>query len=227
MKILALESSGLAGSVAALDDARLLHQEVLDPLARSAKALAPACRDLLHRVGWTPADVQLIGVTRGPGSFTGLRVGVTMAKTWAYLHGAALVGVDTLQVLAEQTPPDCASVWTVLDAQRNELFVAHWRRDAPSGFLATRPTAIVSQGQWLQSLSAPAVVTGPGLAALVDRLPHGVRVVEESRWAPMAAAVGLVAARQFAVSGSDDPLQMVPLYLRRTAAEEQWDRRNA
>ncbi|MEX0712672.1 MAG: tRNA (adenosine(37)-N6)-threonylcarbamoyltransferase complex dimerization subunit type 1 TsaB, partial [Pirellulales bacterium] len=91
MRILALETSGKSGSVAVLRGDVLLAEEPLEPSQRSAQSLAPAMRQLLEAVAWTPRDVQLVAVTLGPGSFTGLRVGVTTAKTFAYAVGAVVV----------------------------------------------------------------------------------------------------------------------------------------
>ncbi|MCC6126687.1 MAG: tRNA (adenosine(37)-N6)-threonylcarbamoyltransferase complex dimerization subunit type 1 TsaB [Pirellulales bacterium] len=100
MKILALETTDLSGSVAASDGSNVLLELELNPQQRSARSLAPAVKSLLQQVGWRPADVQLVAVTVGPGSFTGLRVGVTTAKTFAYAAGAEIVAIDTLETIA-------------------------------------------------------------------------------------------------------------------------------
>src|SRR5437773_12166637 len=105
MRVLALETSGTAGSVAVLDDEQLLTAVALDPAQRTARTLAPAIRDVLKHVGWAPTDVQLVAVTAGPGSFTGLRLGVTTAKTFAYAAGCEVLGVNTLEVIAGRAPP--------------------------------------------------------------------------------------------------------------------------
>src|SRR5438105_3971142 len=123
MRILGVETSGSSGSVAVLDDEQLLATVALDPAQRTARTLAPAIRDLLTQVSWRPADVQLVAVTAGPGSFTGLRLGVTTAKTFAYAVGCQVLGVNTLEVIAAQTPRECSPLEIVLDAQRQQLFV--------------------------------------------------------------------------------------------------------
>jgi len=88
VRILALETSDTAGSAALLDGERLLAEKLLAQGQRSARALAPAVRELLTDAGWQPKDVELVAVTVGPGSFTGLRVGVTTAKAFAYAAGS-------------------------------------------------------------------------------------------------------------------------------------------
>jgi tRNA threonylcarbamoyladenosine biosynthesis protein TsaB len=100
VKILSLETTDLSGSVAASDSSKLLLELELNSSQRSAQSLAPAIHSLLQQVGWKPADVELVAVTVGPGSFTGLRVGVTAAKTFAYAVGADVLGIDTLETIA-------------------------------------------------------------------------------------------------------------------------------
>src|SRR5688572_20388398 len=93
----------MAGSVAALEGELVAEME-LDSARRTAQTLVPALDVLLRQVAWKPQDVDLIAVTQGPGSFTGLRIGVTTAKTFAYACGAAIVGVNTLAAIARQVP---------------------------------------------------------------------------------------------------------------------------
>ena len=86
------------------EDGRVIGQRVLPEKSRTAQALVPAIRSQFDAAGWKPTDVQLIAVTQGPGSFTGLRVGITTAKTFAYAVSAQVIGVNTLLALAEQAP---------------------------------------------------------------------------------------------------------------------------
>src|SRR5205823_153504 len=78
----------------------------------------------LATANWLPKEVELVAVTVGPGSFTGLRIGVTTAKAFAYAIGAEVVGVNTLDALAAQALPSPSPLWAILDAQRQELFAA-------------------------------------------------------------------------------------------------------
>ena len=102
MRILALETTDLTGTVAALEGDKVLLQNELNPGQRSAQSLAPALARLWQAVGWKPTEIELIAVALGPGSFTGLRVGVTTAKMLAYLARAQVLGVDTLETIAAQ-----------------------------------------------------------------------------------------------------------------------------
>ena len=121
MRILALETTERIGSVAASDGDNLLLCNDLNRDERGAQSLAPGIRDLLDQVGWGPADVELVAVTQGPGSFTGLRIGLTTAKVFAYATGAALLGIDTLRVIAARTPDNVDDLAVAIDAQRGDL----------------------------------------------------------------------------------------------------------
>jgi tRNA threonylcarbamoyladenosine biosynthesis protein TsaB len=223
-RILAIETSGRCGSVATLwgsgNDSRLIREATIANNQRTAQALAPTIRALLEDTNWTPASVEVVCVAVGPGSFTGLRIGVTAAKAFAYAVGAEVVAVNTLEVLASQVPTSDAHLWTILDAQRQELFAARFVAGEDRGLCFDRETSIVPQDAWLASLQAGDVVMGTGLERLLDRLPASVTVAPKELWQPMAAAVGHVGWRDYQSGRRDDIWQLVPNYYRLSAAEE-------
>jgi tRNA threonylcarbamoyladenosine biosynthesis protein TsaB len=221
--ILAFDTSGLAGSVALCDGPRLLEQRQLDPARRSAQTLAPAIAALLRDHQIQPRQVGLVATAVGPGSFTGLRVGVTTAKTWAYATGGAVLGLGTLEVIAEQVPSElkagAAEVQAVLDAQRKELYVGRFRV-GPAGLEQVAPERIVTADRWLVGLAAGAVVTGSGLTRLADRLPVNVTPAPQPAWEPQAATIGRLAWQAFERGRRDDLWKLAPAYLRPSYAEE-------
>ena len=186
MRILALETSDKTGSVAAMADGNLLAELMLDRTQRSAQSLAPAMQRLLIEVGWQPSNVQLVAVSIGPGSFTGLRVGVTAAKVFAYAAGAEVLGISTLDAIAANagTVPFFASgtvpifvsakmglspsstepppygrntpsaISVVIDAQRGEVVVQSFVRQADGWFEAAGPEELVDADAWLARLQA-------------------------------------------------------------------------
>ena len=227
MRILALETSGMAGSVAVLEGARLLAEKRLAPGERSAKHLAPAIAAALAEAGWAAAEVELVAVAVGPGSFTGLRVGVTTAKTLAYANRSSVLGVNTLEVIAWAVPPEHAQFHAVIDAQRAQSFVAEFVRDSSGRPKAVADARIVDDRELLASLATGMVITGPGLTKLAATLPAGVIAVPEELWSPMASAVGAIAHEDFQSGRRDDVFRLVPEYFRAAAAEEQWNRKSA
>ena len=220
VRILAIETTEAIGSLAAFDADALVCQRGLDPQLRSARSLAPGIQQLLADAGWRPSDVQLVAVTVGPGSFTGLRVGVTTAKTFAYAVGAEVLGIDTFLAIAERTPAEVAELAAALDAQRQQVFAARLVRNAAGHFHRPSDVRIVDNDAWLAELTPEVMVTGPALLKLAARVPSRVNVLEPSLWTPTAAAVGRVAWRNYQAGQRDDLLQLVPAYYRRSAAEE-------
>lgn len=222
--ILALETSAVGGSVALLQGEQVLSQCALAEGRRSGQWLAPAIDETLRAAGRQPREVRLVAVTTGPGSFTGLRVGVTTAKTFAYAAGSDVIGLNTLDVIAAQVPaeqlPQATELHVVMDAQRKELFVAKYRvenADEPIRFPAD---AIVPARHWLDSLRPGTIVTGPGLAKLQSQLPVGVAVVDPDLHEPQAATIGRLAWHAHQAGRRDDLWKLAPAYLRPSYAEE-------
>lgn len=104
LKILALETSGLYGSAALAEDGQLIAEATLAPPTRSAHGLAPLLDRLLRDSAWRPFDIGLVAVVDGPGSFTGLRVGLATAKLFAYATGADVLGIDAFAAIASAAP---------------------------------------------------------------------------------------------------------------------------
>lgn len=221
MRILSIETSGRSGSVAALVGNNLLAQIELDPRERSAAGLAPAVRQALAQSGWPPRSFQLVAAAVGPGSFTGLRIGITTAKVLAYAAGAECLGIDTLDTIAAQVPGeiDRERVVAAIDAGRREVFTKRFVRQA-SGWMADEPSAIEPIEVWLARLSPGDAVSGPAIEMLAGRLPSGMLVVDAQLWQPMAATVGRLAAARYAAGERGDVWKLAPVYLRRSAAEE-------
>jgi tRNA threonylcarbamoyladenosine biosynthesis protein TsaB len=222
MRILAIETTGRFGSVAILeadDGSAALQRETRLDGGRTAQTLAPAIQNTLTKVGWPAGSIELVAVAVGPGSFTGLRIGVTTAKTLAYALGAQVMGVETMDVLAAQSPPGEGQLWTLMDAQRQELFVAKYSMEA-SDPIRQSETSIISRDEWLSGLRPGERVTGLPLARLQQHLPAGVIKLPESSWQPTASAVGLVGWREYQRGCRDDVWKLAPRYLRLSAAEE-------
>jgi tRNA threonylcarbamoyladenosine biosynthesis protein TsaB len=227
MKILAFETSGRLGSIALLEtaDGKLVStiERETPPDRRTARSLLPTTQALLQENGWRPADVDLIAVTAGPGSFTGLRIGVVAAKTFAYAVGAKLVGVHTLAAMAEPIDARAPRLWTILDAQRQELFAASFNPTRSVVDQSDLTTDITPIDDWLAQLSAGDQVAGPPLEKLRQLLPAGVTVANERLWNPTAAAVGRLGFALFNRGREISPLELVPDYFRKSAAEEKAD----
>ena len=227
MRILALETTERVGSIALLEQGISLNERRLPASRRTAQVLVPSIGELLAEFAWRPADLGLIAVSIGPGSFTGLRIGVVAAKSLAYAIGAQVLGVDTLATIAEGLPDGPASVAVAIDAQREEVFAAHFQRQTSSepGICdprASGPIAILARDAWFQSLRPPVVAVGNALARMpkTEESPAGVEIADRELWAPRAAVVGRLAWRDFQSGRREDLWQLVPNYMRKSYAEE-------
>jgi len=243
--ILGLETSGRSGSAALGFPCGDVICSFTPAGEGSAKMLAPAVSKLLRQSKRQPSDLQAIAVTIGPGSFTGLRVGVAMAKAMAYGLRIPTIGVDTLEVLAvdflhslqQSGQTENFEFWTVLDAYRGEFFVAKWLSsltsgtDQPEGLRSIHvgptclfPSQILSQKTWYE-LAMPAsseiLVVGSGATKLLGiAKTEFLSVVSFSNIVPTATSVTRLAARMFRDGQVTSPIDLMPVYMRGSAAEE-------
>lgn len=224
-RLLIVETSGRVGHAAlALGDA-LCGVRRLDEARRHARDLAPALASLLAEQSRRPRDVQAIIVSRGPGSYTGLRVGLMSAKTFAYATGCVLLGVDTFATVALQAPKECKCVDVLADAQQDKIYVQSFVQ-AGEEWQAASALAIRSVEQWLQTRQTSAWATGPGLHKWRERLPAEVPLVDASFWEPRPESLLQIGLRRYRAGERDDPWTLEPLYLRPSSAEEQWAARS-
>ena len=199
-----------------------------DPSARHGRALVPAIRALLSEAGLVVADLDGLAVGLGPGSYTGLRVGLTAAKTLAYALGKPLAGLDSLEAVARSAPDTARHVSVIADAQRGDVYAADFARSGP-GSVLTRlaPTRIVSLGAWAAELTDGAFVLGPALAVekLAALIPsHALRPDDpDDNWPDPVRLAGL-ACDVWATGRREDVFFLEPVYLSRSAAEDQWER---
>ncbi len=222
MRILALETTERVGTVAVMQDGNLLAQLELDRQKRSAQSLAPGLRTLLERVAWRPDAVDLVAVTVGPGSFTGIRVGVMTAKALAYAAGADILGLDTLETIAAGAPEGVRALWAAVDAQRGEVVAGPFARNGNGTFRPVEPARLVEIDAWLDALPPDTLLSGPVLQKLAGRLPQHVSTLDAEYWPPKAAVVAGLAAERYAAGERHDLWTLVPRYSRRSAAEEKW-----
>jgi tRNA threonylcarbamoyladenosine biosynthesis protein TsaB len=220
-RLLLIETSGRSGFVGVALGPELRGVRRLDEARRHARDLAPAAADLLSAQGWRPRDVQAVVVGRGPGSYTGLRVGIMAAKAFAYATGCALVALETFAVVAAQAPDDVARLDVLADAQQDKVYLQPFSR-TPEGWRPLAPLAIRKFAEWIADREPAAWVTGSGLHRWGEHLPAGVLVIESSLRDPTPEALLRLGLARFEAGQRDDVWGLEPLYLRPSSAEEQW-----
>lgn len=235
--LLALETSGKSGSVAlARSDGMIVNRET-DPNVGSARTLAATIRALLSSESVRVSELKAIAVTVGPGSFTGLRVGVAVAKTMAFGLKIPTIAVDSLTALLRnrQHIENADELWGVMDAYRGELFVAGESKtfDGRSASEAI-PSSTITDAQAWQSMMRARIadarrtnrrmaIVGTGLGRLKDFVgelgdePH-VSLLPDRK--PEAREVALVGLELWKSGQTVDPFRLMPVYFRASAAEE-------
>ena len=228
-KILALETTDKNGSVAVWDGTQLLRETVLQQ--RSAQSLAPAIAEILEAVGWKSGDVQCVAVATGPGSFTGLRVGIATAKMYAYAVNAEIVGVNTLLAIAAAVGVgNVQHVSVAIDAQRGDVAAQNfrlpisddiWELPEPIG----ERTVIPATDWWdfgkSETQDESVMFVGPILARIAKNCPACTNLCEdESIWFPQAKEIAKIAMVRMKSNQPNDLWTLAPYYSRLSAAEE-------
>jgi tRNA threonylcarbamoyl adenosine modification protein YeaZ len=222
---IALETSIQPGSIALLCDDVTVYSSVFTQNRRTTQSFATQLEEGLKAVGWKPDDVDLFAICQGPGSFTGLRIGVTAGKTFAYATNCQLLALDTLDVIAARAPIDsCERLHVVMDAQRKQLYAAEFNREVER-FVRNSSTRIVDREPWLSSLTPNAGVTGPGLDAWYESSPDRPVAIDRQYWNPTAEVVGRLAMSRFESGERQDYWKITPAYFRESAAEEKLKQR--
>jgi tRNA threonylcarbamoyl adenosine modification protein YeaZ len=230
-RTLAIETSGKIGSVAVAEGARVLAEESFPHHFQHAAGLLPLIDKLTRQVGWRPGDVERVCVSVGPGSFTGLRIGVTAAKTIAFATNAKLIAVPTTRVLLANAPADAREVVIVLDAKRGQVFTARFTKAArglasqsdhpDDDWTEAEPEHLDTLAAVLLRSARPVHLIGEGLpyhAAAAEG--DGVITTPESTWQARAAAVAALGDRMAAAGAFTDPFRLTPVYVRRPEPEE-------
>ena len=226
MTILGIETSSPLGSLALRRDGHCVEERFLSGLSRrGTRILVPELMAFLRRHDMRPSDLDAVAVSIGPGGFTGLRVGLTCAKTLAWASGASLVAVDTFQAVAENVPSE-ESVAVIVDGQRRGVLLGIMSRTPGGSWERLGPFAMVRREELRDRIAGVAMLSGSGLIGLDPGLIHEIPIAPRSLWLPRAAVIARLGEDRFRQGEIDDPLTIEPRYARRSAAEEQRDERS-
>jgi tRNA threonylcarbamoyladenosine biosynthesis protein TsaB len=221
--LLAIETSGALPSVALLRGEELVAERRTAPGRPGREPLLPAIDALLRRAGCALDEVEAFAVAVGPGSFTGLRIGVATLKGLAFGGCAPVAAVGTLDALALRAPRGRDPVVAVLDARRGEVYAAGFAWQGPRLARAGLPEGLYGAEELAARLPARCVLVGDGVlvcgAACRAALGRGLRAVPPPRGRPRAREVGLLGAELLREGRGIDAADLVPRYLRRAEAE--------
>ena len=228
-RILALETSSALGSVALCQGPRVLAVGVLATTSRHCQWLIPTVRDLCRQQDWPPHLLDQVYVSAGPGSFTGLRIAVTVAKTLALALDLKVVAVPTAQVIAaraeslEAPPPHLA---VALDAKRRQVYGAVFRLQE-GRYAPLLEACLLAPAELLARSPRPLGLTGEGLTYHAEAFQAGdVPWVPAEYRMPRAQEVHRIGWGMARKGCFTPPAALAPIYIRPPEAEERWARRH-
>ncbi len=221
MNILAIDTATSSLSAAIANQDQIIAQFALDVGKTHSASFLPMLDSMLINSGLKISDMDAIAVTVGPGSFTGLRIGVATAKAWGQLLGIPLLAVNSLEAMAEATGSD-GLVCPIFDARRDEVYTALF--DRHQRILPDRAVAPQQLADELAAYDRPVLMAGDGLksyqqimsAVLGDKLQLAAEPVRYV----MAAAAAVLGKEKYACSQFTNPVLLQPIYLRLSEAEE-------
>jgi tRNA threonylcarbamoyladenosine biosynthesis protein TsaB len=245
-RFLIIETSGRIGQVALGQGTSIRAVRRLDEARKHARDLVPQVAELFSERGRGPKDIRAVIVSRGPGSYTGLRVGIMSAKTFAFATGCKLLGIETFAAIARQAPANVAAVDVIGDAQQDKIYLQSFMQSdvavaplesSPSAsgaasfsppsvgrprLVASAPLSIVALADWLEKTGKHAWVTGPGLRLHQRLIADSRPCLPPELWDPQPATLLELAYERYQAGESDDLWRMEPIYLRPSSAEEKW-----
>ncbi|SFA84375.1 tRNA (adenosine(37)-N6)-threonylcarbamoyltransferase complex dimerization subunit type 1 TsaB [Selenomonas ruminantium] len=231
MSILAIDTATQVSSVAVLKEGRLLAELTMQGKLTHSETLLPHIEQVLKMAAVAKEELTCIAVSNGPGSFTGLRIGLAAAKAMSYVLGIPLVGVSTLQALAYQLPAPGVRVMCLLDAQKGNAYVESYRWENNSlqvvdSVQVAKITDIVAA---CANMNEQVILLGDAVQKKVAgklELPANVSVAPPHIVMPRAACVAMLGQAKLMAGETDNVMDMEPVYIRRSEAEVLWEKRH-
>lgn len=228
MLIMAFESSAKAASVALVRDGHIISQYSQCSGLTHSRTLLPMAEDMLKNAEMKLSDVDCFAVAHGPGSFTGIRIGVSTVKGLSWAADKPCVGVSTLEALAWQGLSRGGYICPVMDARRSQVYNALFRIEngRPVRLTEDRPIELGLLCEELRRLDAPVLLLGDGTAVSADYLKkEGIAFETAPENLLWQSAWGV------AMAAADKPLlnsqELLPVYLRLSQAERERNERLA
>ncbi|MDR6227536.1 tRNA (adenosine(37)-N6)-threonylcarbamoyltransferase complex dimerization subunit type 1 TsaB [Desmospora profundinema] len=227
MKILALDTSTLVLGVAVLDHNRLLGQITTNLHKNHSIRLMPTVSLLLRELDLEPKDMDAIAVAEGPGSYTGVRIGFTTAKTMAWSLDVPLVPVSSLAALAMNGKRFPGGVIPLFDARRNRVYTG-WFRGENGRVVSIVPERVIAVDHWLDTLKGqgPFLFLGDDAGSFRSQIEE--RLGEEAVFGSpaentvQAAHLGWLAKERIRLEEQEEAMDAAPNYLQLTEAETKW-----
>ena len=226
MTILAFETSAKAASAALFREGVLLGETYQNTGLTHSQTLLSMAESLMASCGVTPAEIDAVGVAAGPGSFTGVRIGVAAAKGFAWGREIPCYGVSTLEAMAEGLGIYQGYVCPCMDARRSQVYNAlfYVNHGSLSRVREDRAISLSELGEELKNLKEPIFLVGDGSNLCYNTLSESVPnlvLPGEHRMHQRASGVALAAAKLVSAGAPGDANALTPNYLRLSQAERE------
>lgn len=229
MLVLSLDTATLVSSVAIASEDRLLAELTTQTRLTHSETLMPHIKDVLELASVTKEKIDGVAVSIGPGSFTGLRIGLATAKAICYALNVPIIAVPTLEAMAARFPFSGAEIYSLMDAQKGNVYraVYSWQNGAP---LCIREIEVMPFEAVLDECAAdntPIIMTGDIVQRKTAKLilPENVTVAPPTMVMPRAAETAFLGIKKLAEGKVDNLMDLEPLYVRRSEAEVLWEMR--
>lgn len=231
MKILAIDSSGLVATVALVSDGTVLAEYSVNFKMTHSQTLLPMIDEIMKMTGTEGTELDALAITKGPGSYTGLRIGSSTVKGLAFVWQKPVIAVPTVDVLAANYAGDGRIICPIMDARRGQVYSGIYRFDGRE-LKAVEPqkcmllTEVIAR---INEIGESAVFLGDGVPVHSRTLAAEVKVPYEE--APMhralqsAASLGFLACRYYEEGRFVSAMELVPDYLRQSQAEREREER--
>jgi tRNA threonylcarbamoyladenosine biosynthesis protein TsaB len=231
MKVLAIESSSVVISVAVMDEHRLLAEYILNQERNHSSKLMPMIQEVLDSIPLALKDIDVFAVASGPGSFTGLRIGMATVKGLAQAFNRPTVGIPTLDGLAFNLACVKGLICPIMDARREQVYtsVYRWRGNAPERLEEYSAVAVKDLVEVLNKWDEPVNFCGDGIFAYRDIIESEMK--NRAVFAPSthalqrASSIAWLALKTALAGDAQSYLELQPFYLRKSQAEQRREKR--
>ena len=223
MKILALDSTAIAATVALCEDEKLLAEYTVQNGNTHSQTLLPMVESILQRFDLTPEAIDLFALSAGPGSFTGVRIGAATVKGLAFGRKATCIGVSTLEALAYNLTVADGLICPVMNARRKQVYTALFRcKDGVlERILPDSAIAITDLDEILSAYDEPVRLCGDGYDITKENLRHPILPTPERLRPQSAYSVAQIARLAYESGVRTNDAELLPVYLRLSQAERE------
>lgn len=227
MLTLALDTATKVCSISLCRDEEILAEYTINMGMTHSEGLLPQIEQLLERCKVQKQEIELLAVSMGPGSFTGLRIGLATAEAMAYSWQCCLHGVDTLEALAYNIPVENIVLSPVLDAQKGNYYQALYKWEQGE-LIEIAPVEVVSKEKLLARIAeqeGSCLLLGECDKLAKLELPNNIKLAPKALRMPKGSSVALAAVKGFDAEKDKKIFGLEPYYIRRSEAEELWEQR--